>query len=132
MSDPRDTASNDPARHQPWDIEIEQSVLGACLRDNKFIDAAAADLDGSKFYDPLHGRIFDLMVYLQTEGAVTPLLVHSIMKTDPGIIETGGMNYLMAMYQAAPSMPRMREFVAVLLEHSMRRELLSMSHPPAN
>ena len=119
--------TQDQAKHEPYDIEIEQAVIGSMLRDNKQIDIAAADLEGRHFYDPLHGRIFDMVVYLQTEGAVTPLLVHSVMKTDPGIIETGGMNYLMALYQAAPSLPRMREFVAVLLEHSMRRELLAIA-----
>ncbi len=30
--------------HQPFDVELEQAVLGCCLRDNAQIDIAAADL----------------------------------------------------------------------------------------
>lgn len=125
MSDPRDQPV--AYRHEPYDIEVEQSMLGSLLRNNKLIDIAAADLDGHHFYDPLHGRIYDMIVHLQTEGEVTPVILHSVMKSDPGIIETGGLEYLKGLFLAAPYQPPVRQYVAILLELSYRRELIAIA-----
>lgn len=121
MSDPRDMP--EAHVHVPYDIDVEQAVLGSMLRDNRLIDIAAADMDGTHFYDPLHARLFDMIVHLQTEGDVTPLILHAVMKSDPGVIEVGGQAYFDGLYFAAPAMPRMREYVSILLDLAFRRDL---------
>jgi replicative DNA helicase len=113
--------------HDPWDINCEQHLLGACLRDNSHIPLASADLDGAHFYDPLHGRLFDTITHLSADGPVTPVLLHAVLKSDPGVVETGGLAYLEALYSGAPSRPPIREYVAVLLDLAMRRELMRIA-----
>ncbi len=43
-------------RHVPYDIEIEQAMLGAILVDNRAIERVSAQLKAEHFYDPLHQR----------------------------------------------------------------------------
>lgn len=115
-------------QHDPWDITLEQTVLGACLKDNSQIDIAAADLTSANFYDPLHGRIFDLIVVLMADGeGVTPLIVHSVMKSDPGLAECGGLGYLEAMVVAAPGLPNMRSWIKQMQDLALRRDLQSIA-----
>lgn len=72
----------------PYDIDIEQALLAAILRDQSALAEAAAELEPSDFYDPLHARIFDKMLVLdELERPISPLTLQSIMKNDPGIVE---------------------------------------------
>ena len=44
-------------RHVPYDIDVEQALLGAILADNRAMERASALIKPEHFYDPLHGRI---------------------------------------------------------------------------
>ncbi len=41
-------------RHVPYDIDVEQALLGAILVDNQAIETVSAVLRPEHFYDPLH------------------------------------------------------------------------------
>ena len=41
-------------RHVPYDIEVEQALLGAILVDNQALERVSALLKAEHFYDPLH------------------------------------------------------------------------------
>lgn len=126
MGDPRDEPT--AYSHEPYSIDLEQAILGICLRDNAQIDIAAADLTSQDFYDPLHARMFDMLLALMGDGdAVTPLILHSVMKSDPGIIETQGLVYLTSLYQAAPAIPTMRTWIKGMKDLALRRQLLKIS-----
>src|SRR5689334_14910664 len=93
--------------HVPYDIDVEQALLGAIMADNRAMERASALIKPEHFYDPLHGRIFETMALLiDQEGVdVTPLTLHAHMKADPGVIETGGQAYFDALRAAAPALP---------------------------
>ena len=114
-------------RHDPWDIPLEQAVLGAMLVDNRLIDAASAALEPEDFYDPLHQRIFEMMVYLLTEGTVTPPIVYAVMKTDPGLAEMGGVKYLAELAILAPSLPPIKEYCRIIKDLSSRRNIIALA-----
>lgn len=111
-------------RHQPFDVAIEQALLGALLVDNRLIDIASADLEPVHFYEGLHSRMFEFISYLVTEGAVTPLILNSVMKTDPGLVEIGGVAYLAGLAAAAPAMPNVRDYSRILRDLATRRTLI--------
>jgi len=98
-------------RHVPYDIDVEQALLGAILADNRAMERASALLKAEHFYDPLHGRIFETMSQVIERGGVvvTPLTLHATMKADPGVIETGGQAYFDALQAAAPAIPNIRD-----------------------
>ena len=92
-------------RHVPYDVEVEQALLGAILVDNQALERVQALIRPEHFYDPLHARIFETMSQAMERGsfALTPLTLHAAMKADPGLMEVGGTAYLAGLAQAAPT-----------------------------
>src|SRR5215472_15654892 len=98
-------------RHVPYDVEVEQALLGAILVDNQSLERVGAILKAEDFYDPLHQRIFEVMLTSVERGGMilTPLTLHAAMKADPGLLEVGGHAYLAGLVQAAPALPNVRD-----------------------
>jgi replicative DNA helicase len=115
-----------PPRHEPYDVEIEQALLGALFMDRAAVDILAAELTPEHFYDPLHQRLFETMVYLATaeDMKLTPLAVQSVMKTDAGLTELGGRDYLFNLAAAAPALPSLKDYARITRDLATRRELI--------
>ncbi|WP_374527264.1 AAA family ATPase [Novosphingobium sp.] len=76
-------------------VEAEAALLGAALIENTVLDLAAERLAPCDFYEPTHGRIFDLAARLRANGStVTALTLKSHLSDDEGLIELGGLSYL--------------------------------------
>jgi len=121
-------------RHVPYDIEVEQALLGAILADNRAMERASALLKPEHFYDPLHGRIFETMSQMIERGGVvvTPLTLHATMKADPGVMEVGGQAYFENLQAAAPAIPNVRDFANILNDHYVRRSLIRIGEDIVN
>lgn len=121
-------------RHIPYDIEIEQALLGAILVDNRAMEIATGRMRAEHFYDPLHQRIYGTMQTLFERGAMslTPLTLHAALKTDPGLIEVGGMDYLSGLAEAAPAMPAIRDYIQILEDLYLRRSLVHIGEDIVN
>jgi replicative DNA helicase len=121
-------------RHVPYDIEVEQALLGAILVDNRVLEAVSGQLRSDHFYDPLHQRIYAAMVSFLERGSMvlTPLTLHASLKADPGLIEVGGHGYLVGLAEAAPAMPNARDLVKILQDLFMRRTLVHIGEDIVN
>jgi replicative DNA helicase len=121
-------------RHVPYDIEIEQALLGAILVDNQALERVAGTLKPEHFYDPLHQRIYELMASQADRGGmvITPLTLHAAMKADPGLMEVGGHGYLAGLAQAAPAMPNVRDYARILQDLGVRRSLIRIGEDVVN
>ena len=47
-------------RQLPYDVDVEQALLGAILVDNYSLERVSSLLKPEHFYDPLHQQIFKL------------------------------------------------------------------------
>ncbi|MGD0189575.1 MAG: replicative DNA helicase [Rhizomicrobium sp.] len=121
-------------RHVPYDIDVEQALLGAILVDNQAIERVAAILKPEHFYDPLHQRLYESMAASFDHGGfvITPLTLHAAMKADPGLQEIGGLAYLANLAQAAPALPNVRDYAKILQELSVRRALIHIGEDIVN
>jgi replicative DNA helicase len=121
-------------RHVPYDVEIEQALLGSVIVDNKALERVSTTLKAEHFYDPLHQRIFGHMMLAFERGsyAITPLTLHAVMKSDPGLIELGGHAYLAGLAHAAPALPNVRDFARILHDLYVRRELVRIGEDIVN
>lgn len=121
-------------RHVPYDIDVEQALLGAILVDNRSMERASALIKPEHFYDPLHGRIFETMSQMIERGGVvvTPLTLHATMKSDPGVIETGGQAYFDALRGAAPAIPNVKDYADILADLAVRRSLIRIGEDIVN
>ncbi len=121
-------------RHVPYDIEIEQALLGAILVDNQALERVSSTLKPEHFYDPLHQRLYEVMSAQAEKGGmvITPLTLHAAMKADPGLQEVGGHAYLAGLAQAAPAMPNVRDFARILHDLGVRRGLIRIGEDVVN
>jgi replicative DNA helicase len=121
-------------RHVPYDIEVEQALLGAILVDNQAIERISAILKPDDFYDPLHQRIYEVMASSADRGGMvmTPLTLHAAMKADPCLVEVGGHAYLAGLVQAAPAMPNVRDYARILHDLAVRRTLIRIGEDIVN
>ncbi|HUO98719.1 MAG TPA: replicative DNA helicase [Rhizomicrobium sp.] len=121
-------------RHVPYDIEVEQALLGAILVDNRALEAVSALLRPEHFYDPLHQRLFEAMTASFERGGmvITPLTLHAALKSDPGLQEVGGHAYLAGLTQAAPALPNVRDLARILADHAVRRSLIRIGEDIVN
>jgi replicative DNA helicase len=121
-------------RHVPYDIDVEQALLGAILADNRAMERASTVLKPDHFYDPLHQRIFATLSQMIEQGGMiaTPLTLHARMKSDPGVIETGGQAYFEALLAAAPAIPNVKDKAAILADLAVRRSLIGIGEDIVN
>ena len=121
-------------RHVPYDIEVEQALLGAILVDNQALERVSAVLKGEHFYDPLHQRLYEAMSgTMERVGMViTPLTLHAAMKADPGLQEVGGHAYLAGLAQAAPAYANVRDYARILHDLFVRRSLIHLGEDIVN
>jgi replicative DNA helicase len=99
-------AMPEPMREEPKNIDFEQALLGAVFRENGSLETISTILEPDHFFDPLHARIFVKMGQMVQLGApVTPITLFAAMKSDPGVIETGGQG--ISTHCAAPLQPAM-------------------------
>ena len=121
-------------RHVPYDIEVEQALLGAILVDNHALERVSQQLRPEHFYDPLHQRLYEVMLTLFEKGGmvITPLTLHAAMKADPGLVEVGGHAYLAGLAQAAPAMPNVRDYARILHDLGVRRGLIHIGEDIVN
>ena len=120
-------------RQLPYDVDIEQALLGAILVDNYLLERISTSLKPEHFYDPLHQRLYEAVERMWAKGhAVTPLTLKSLMEQDAGLQEVGGQAYLVSLARAAPALPNVRDYARILADLAMRRELIRIGEDIVN
>src|SRR5882757_9388189 len=120
-------------RQLPYDVDVEQALLGAILVDNYSLERVSSSLKPEHFYDPLHQRLFDAIERMWAKGhAVTPLTLKAMMEQDAGLAEVGGQAYLTSLARAAPALPNVRDYARILADLAMRRELIRIGEDIVN
>jgi replicative DNA helicase len=120
-------------RQLPYDVEVEQALLGALLIDNYALERISNVLKPEHFYDPLHTRLYETVEKMWAKGhAVTPLTLRAAMENDEGLEEVGGQDYLVSLARAAPAMPNVKDYARILSELAMRRELIRVGEDIVN
>ncbi|MGH6872451.1 MAG: replicative DNA helicase [Rhizomicrobium sp.] len=134
MGQQKQDMEQDNYRHVPYDIEVEQALLGAILVDNRALETVSQLVRPEHFYDPLHQRVFEAMETMFERGgmAMTPLTLNAFLKADPGLIEVGGHAYLAGLAQAAPAMPSVRDYARILHDLAVRRGLIRIGEDIVN
>jgi replicative DNA helicase len=120
-------------RQLPFDVDVEQALLGAVLKDNYSLDIATRVLTAEQFYDPLHQRLFTAMASMWSAGQiVTPLTLKVVMEKDPGLAEVGGQTYLQNLALAAPFISNVKEYARILADFAIRRSLIHIGEDIVN
>lgn len=107
----------------PHNIDAERAVLGALLVNNDVLDKVSF-LAPEHFFDPLHGRIYELTKRrIEGHKLTTPVTLRTIMEQDEGLAEVGGANYLARLAGEAITIAYAGEFAQVIYDLALRRKL---------
>ena len=82
-------------KQMPCNIEAEQALIGSVLVSNEIYDDISSIVDSSKFYDPIHVKIFETIETLISKGFLAnPITLKNHFENNAGLKELGGQEYL--------------------------------------
>ncbi len=106
-----------------YDLEAEQSVIGAVLLDNDCLEDFTR-LKPAHFYVKAHQIIYEAICYLTNKNVAIDLVTLSERLKSTGKLETvGGNEYLTNLMDVMPSAVNFRHYVAILRKNETLRRL---------
>ncbi len=115
-----------PPRSAPHNLEAEQGLLGAILFDNETLHRVTDRLKSSHFYDPVHGRIFDVCGAFIAAGKLADgVTLRAHFQNDGALAEIGGAAYLLTLMENAARLSvHAQEYAVLIYDLALRRELI--------
>ena len=111
----------------PHSIEAEQALLGALLVNNDVYDRIASIISEKHFFDPVHGRIFEVIARrIQKNALASPVTIKAFLEDDPGLAELGGPAYLIRLAGASASVFAARDYAQMIYDLAIRRDLIAI------
>lgn len=111
----------------PHNIEAEQALLGALLVNNDVFDRITSIVNEGHFYDPVHGRIFEVAARrIQKNALASPVTLKAFMEDDEGLQELGGPAYLVRLAGASISLFAAKDYAQLIYDLAIRRDLMAI------
>ena len=118
----------DHSKELPNNIEAEQSVIGSILVSNDIFDDVSPIIDYTKFYDPIHQKIFLAIENLISKGMLAnPITLKNYFENDKNLIELEGHEYLVKITKFSTSLRQAIEYAKIIYDMHVRRELIKIS-----
>ncbi len=115
------------AQALPHNIEAEQALLGALLVNNDVFDRITSIVNEGHFYDPVHGRIFEVAARrIQKNALASPVTLKAFMEDDEGLKELGGPAYLVRLAGASISLFAAKDYAQLIYDLAIRRDLMAI------
>ena len=112
----------------PSNIEAEQSLIGSILVNNDIIDEISNIVNSSKFFDPIHRKIYEVIENLNNKGMIAnPITLKNYFENDKGLEEVGGVEYLIKLTRFSSSLRQTVDYAKIVHEMYVKRELITIS-----
>jgi len=109
----------------PQNLEAEKSVLGSMIIDQDAIGLAVEILDEHCFYNPVHQKIFFVILKLYNDRKNVDLITLSDELKSQGTLEAvGGVSYLTLLIDLVPSAANVEYYASIVKEKSIQRQLI--------
>ena len=110
----------------PYNIDVEKALLGAILFENKAFDRVANFISPNHFYDPLHGRIFEILAMLiRACKTATPVTVKTFFENvEPIDANMTVPQYLGHLLANATTIIGVENYARTIVHLSARRNLI--------
>ncbi len=117
----------------PSNIEAERALLGALLVNNDIFDRIADRVSAAHFYDPLNGRIFELISKrIQNNALASAITIKAFLQDDVAFQEAGGDKYLVQLADSAVAISAAHDYADMIRDASIRRELINIGEDIAD
>jgi replicative DNA helicase len=112
-------------RGLPASVEAERSILGAILLDNHSYNEAAEKLRADDFSLDSHRRIFSRMAELiDAHRAIDIVTLSEELARRKEVEAVGGVAYLASLTEGLPRRPSIEEYVRIVKDKSLARQLI--------
>lgn len=109
----------------PNNVEAEAALLGALMIDNRLVDRVAAIVQPAHFYEPLHARIYKIILKFAEQGRLAnPVTLRPIFEQDRAMKEVGGPAYLAQLTGSGAAVIGSLDFAAQIRELAMLRRVI--------
>jgi replicative DNA helicase len=106
-------------------VEAERSILGAILLDNHSYNEAAEKLSSEDFFLDSHRRIYSRMAELiDAQRAVDIVTLAEELARRKEVEAVGGVAYLASLTEGLPRRPSIEEYVRIVKDKSLARQLI--------
>lgn len=110
----------------PQNIELEAALLGAMLIDNRLIEDVQLKLRSDHFFEPLHARIYDLILRVVDRNQIaTAVTLRPMLYGDPEFAHTD-KDYLLNLTQNAGVLISASDFATQIYDLALLRELVQV------
>lgn len=112
----------------PNNLEAEQATLGALLLDAEAVGTVIRFLRPDNFYSLQNQKIFQAIISLFNKGQRADLITITEELRSTGILDAaGGPGYVASLTDTVPTSANVEYYAKVVLESSVRRQLLTIS-----
>ncbi|MGQ0678958.1 MAG: replicative DNA helicase [Actinomycetota bacterium] len=113
----------------PYDLDAEESVLGACMLSKEAVASVLEVIQGEDFYKPAHVDIFRAMMQLYGRGEPIDLVTLADELRRAGNLESvGGRNYLLTLVETVPTLSSAAKYARIVSDHATLRRLIGAAH----
>lgn len=106
-----------------FNLEAEQALLGVLLYDNAAFERIEG-LSAEHFYEPVHGRIFEAVAAMITQGRVAdPIQLDQKLSAQSAYQDLGGVRYLADLVDRAPPTSIAPDYAALISDLALRRQV---------
>jgi DnaB-like helicase N terminal domain/AAA domain len=114
-------------RPMPASPEVERSILGSILLDNKAFKETE-QLDEDDFSFDSHRRIYSCMVDLaKSARPIDPVLLAEELDRRKELEAIGGVCYISSLLDGVPDRPSIAQYVHIVTEKALRRRVILTS-----
>jgi replicative DNA helicase len=114
---------------QPQSIEAEEAVLGSMLMTKEAVSKALQWLKPNMFYKDKHAKIASCMVELFEKGEpIDAISVVDRLKKKNELKGVGGSDYIIGLAGSVPTTANIEHYAKIVLEKSILRTLINVSH----
>ncbi|MET0362148.1 MAG: replicative DNA helicase [Sphingobium sp.] len=123
-----DNVSGNESLRLPRNTEAEAALIGALLIDNRIAEDVQQKLKPEHFHDPLHGRIYELILKLLDKNMVAnAVTLRPMLENEAGMTDQGGAGKYRADISAnSISVIGARDFARQIYDLALLRELIGV------
>lgn len=113
----------------PYNLEAEESVLGACLLSREAVANVLEIVRADDFYKPAHTEMFNAMLELYGRGEPIDAVTLAEELRRRGTLESlGGKSYIFTLVQTVPTAGSAVHYARIVEENALLRRLIDAAH----
>lgn len=118
----------------PYNMQAEQSVLGAALMDETILNRLITEMDSSMFYSDQNRAIFDQMrtLFSDSEAVDIITLVDALANSNAFQGADEAKVYIARMAESVPALSNVDSYIKIVKEKAQTRRLIEAAHKILN